>query len=64
MAHLKRQISLRLSDEALGILERLAERYGGKQRAIELALARLDAGGEPTNAELAALVAARLGETQ
>lgn len=60
----KIQIGFRVTAAQLATLERLAERYGGKQAVFDAALARLDGAGELTNAELAAIVAARLGETK
>jgi len=58
--HLKRQTSMRLSDEAHALLETLADKYGGKQRAIEAALQALDSRGKLTKAELLAELDRRL----
>lgn len=55
------QTTLTLRPEEVALLERLAADHGGKKAAIVAGLRALDQRGEIGNAELAALVASRLG---
>lgn len=58
--NLKPPVSLRMSDDELALLKRLAQRYGGKSAAILAGLRSLDRQGEPTNDELIAILRRRM----
>lgn len=54
--HLKKQIAVRLSDEAHKKLNRLTKRFGGKAAAIEAALDKLDGANDLTKEEVIAWI--------
>jgi len=54
--HLKRQRSIRLSDEVDKRLTKLAKRHGGIAKAIELGLAKLDGANDLTQEEVIAWI--------
>lgn len=58
--HLKKQLAVRLSDDAHKRLARLAKRLGGKAAAIEEALRVLDGQNEISREQLLAEIERRL----
>lgn len=58
--HLKKQIAVRLSDDAHKRLARLAKRHGGKAATIERALEALDGQNEISRETLIAEITRRL----
>lgn len=61
--HLKKQIAVRLPDDAHKRLTKLAKRFGGKAAAIEAALKTLDGQNEISNEELIETLRLRLVQT-
>lgn len=58
--HLKKQVAVRLSDEAHKRLNRLAKHHGGKAAAIEEALKKLDGQNEISRELIIAEITRRL----
>lgn len=58
--HLKKQLAVRLSDDAHKRLAKLAKRHGGKAAAIEEALRVLDGQNEISREQLLAEIERRL----
>jgi len=59
--HLKKQLAVRLTDEAHKRLARLQKRFGGKAKTIEAALAALDGQNELSDEALLEMLRSRLG---
>lgn len=58
--HLKTPVSLRLSDDEIKLLDKLAKRFKTKQAAIVAGLRALDGQNEITRSELLAEIERRL----
>lgn len=58
--NLKKPVSLRMSDDELDLLERVAEKYGGKSAAIIAGLRTLDEQHDMSVDDLLALLRRRL----
>lgn len=58
--HLKKQIAVRLTDEAHKRLAKLEKRFGGKAATIEAGLKALEGQNEISNEELLAALKRRL----
>lgn len=58
--HLKKQVAVRLTDDAHKRLNKLAKQHGGKAAAIEEALRRLDGQNEISRETLLAEIERRL----
>ncbi len=56
----RKTMSLRLSADEMKLLDRLAAKHGDKTKAIVAGLKALDGSKEPTNAQLLAMLKARM----
>lgn len=58
--HAGQQITMRLDGEQMALLEKLGASHGGKKAAVVAGLVALAGRGEPSKAELLAMLARRL----